>query len=89
MFRCPLRSRPVRNRKSSPKTTLADVRAHLREEHADEEAEDEPAAKLLAAGAFAFVRDGGAGSVKVEEEGDVKAKELGDPITVKTTRAAD
>ena len=70
-----------------PKTTLADVRAHLREEHADEE-DDEPAAKLLAAGAFAFVRDGGA-SVKVEEEGEVKARELGDPITVKTTRAAD
>lgn len=64
-------------------TTLAQARTNIMSE-ADDEDEDDPAAKLLAAGTFLFLRSKGEPGVRVakaDEEG-VRAVELGDPMVV-------
>ena len=67
--------------------TKADqVRKQIMDAHEGDEddEEEEPNAKLLAAGKFAFVRPGSEGEVvDIEQEASVAATELGDPITVK------
>ena len=69
-------------------TTLVEIRSNLAEEHAPEEGEeeDDPAAKVLAAGTFAFVLGAGTANsklIKREDELNYKGRELGEPITVK------
>ena len=71
-----------------PQTMLSEVRSQIieanEEEEGDADAEEDPAAKLLGAGTFSFMRSDGT-LVEAEQEAAVVASELGDPINVKVT----
>jgi len=73
-----------------PQTMLSEVRSQIIEANEEEEgdadgdAEEDPAAKLLGAGTFSFMRSDGT-LVEAEQEAGVVASELGDPINVKVT----
>ena len=69
-----------------PQTMVSEVRRQIIEANEEEEgeAEEDPAAKLLGAGAFSFMRSDGT-LVEAEQEAGVVASELGDPINVKVT----